>query len=437
MATVNFLYRSTKNNAPLNIRLLFRNNNKDIVLGARSELTIYSHSELAANSKLSAKHYWEELHSKKKVRDIDLSNKQIEVQGKLNTLENHILQMFEQANSDDVANNKNWLKTIIKNFYNPKKENDQIPLDLVSFFDYYILHKSNELSIGRIKTLTVTKNKLIKFQIQTNSTIKISSINDSFKNDFIKYSNEKQYSVNTQHKDLKIIKTVCRYAKYLGLETHHQMEMIKLPSETVKSIYLNFEELENLKGLNIEQEYLENARDWLLISCYTGQRVSDFMRFNKTQIRNENGSELIEFTQKKTSKIMTVPLHPEVLKILAKRNGEFPRATSAQKYNEYIKTICESAEIKEKCNGKKRVSITEDGVKPTKNDYRDVSGEFEKWELVTSHIGRRSFATNFYGKIPTSHLIYITGHSTESMFLKYIGKSNKDMALEITKYFNQ
>jgi hypothetical protein len=51
-------------------------------------------------------------------------------------------------------------------------------------------------------------------------------------------------------------------------------------------------------------------------------------------------------------------------------------------------------------------------------------------------VGRRSFATNFYGKIPTTYLIYITGHSTEAMFLNYIGKSNKDLALEVSDYFN-
>ena len=67
--------------------------------------------------------------------------------------------------------------------------------------------------------------------------------------------------------------------------------------------------------------------------------------------------------------------------------------------------------------------------------YRKRDGEFKKFELVTSHIGRRSFATNYYGKIPTSFLIYVTGHSTEAMFLNYIGKSNKDIALELTNYF--
>ena len=67
--------------------------------------------------------------------------------------------------------------------------------------------------------------------------------------------------------------------------------------------------------------------------------------------------------------------------------------------------------------------------------YRKTEGTYEKWKLVTSHIGRRSFATNFYGVIPTSYLIYVTGHTTEKMFLTYIGKSNKDIALELTKYF--
>ena len=83
--------------------------------------------------------------------------------------------------------------------------------------------------------------------------------------------------------------------------------------------------------------------DWLIISCYTGQRVSDFMRFTKEQIRIEEGKHLIEFTQKKTGKNMTVPLHHKVLKILEKRNGEFPRPISSQKYNDYIKKVCAKA----------------------------------------------------------------------------------------------
>lgn len=58
-----------------------------------------------------------------------------------------------------------------------------------------------------------------------------------------------------------------------------------------------------------------NARDWLVISCETGQRVSDFMRFNKKQIRFEVIVPLCEFTQVKTGKIMAIPLSKTVRKI--------------------------------------------------------------------------------------------------------------------------
>ena len=129
---------------------------------------------------------------------------------------------------------------------------------------------------------------------------------------------------------------------------------------------------------------------------------------------------------------MTIPLHEKVTNVLNKRKGQFPRRISDQRYNDYIKEVCEKAELKNKIQGKiqKNISKEKDMLK-----MRSVPGQFEKWELVTSHIGRRSFATNFYGKIPTSYLIYVTGHSSEIMFLNYIGKSNKDMALELIKYF--
>ena len=50
-----------------------------------------------------------------------------------------------------------------------------------------------------------------------------------------------------------------------------------------------------------------------------------------------------------------------------------------------------------------------------------------KYEFVTSHIMRRSFASNYYDEIETSLLINTTGHSEESIFLTYIGShKNKD-----------
>ena len=140
------------------------------------------------------------------------------------------------------------------------------------------------------------------------------------------------------------------------------------------------------------------------------------MHFINEEIRIEEGKHLLEFTQKKTNKLTTIPIHPKVLEILKKRNGKLPYVISDQKYNDYIKEVCEIAELNELTKGSKKVE-----TKSGSRIYRKQEGVYEKWELVTSHIGRRSFATNFYGTIPATYLINMTNHSFEAMFLNYIG----------------
>ena len=59
-------------------------------------------------------------------------------------------------------------------------------------------------------------------------------------------------------------------------------------------------------------------------------------------------------------------------------------------------------------------------------------GMYPKYELITSHTMRRSFATNYFGKIETPILMEITGHFRESTFLSYIGENpNKDAVADV------
>jgi len=415
MASINFLYRSTKNKSNLNLRLLYRHNSKDYVFGAKTKVEV-------------SKIYWSKQH-KKRSKDIDIINKQIEINNQLNKIENHVLKAFNSVSTETI--NKEWLQTQIDNYYNPIKETN-IPTNLIEYIDFYIDYRKNEITETNKSKCRVIKNKLIKYETFLKKKILIKNINDSFKNEFVNYQKKKMYSQNTIQREFVNIKTFCKHARYLGLETHPQLESLRIDRQKVEKIYLTIEDLTKIENISKKQltESLENAKDWLIISCYTGQRVSDFMRFTNEQIRKEDGEHLLEFTQKKTGKNMTVPLHPKVLEILNKRKGKFPYPISDQKYNGFIKTVCKLAEINELTKGSKLVETETDS-----KVYRKKSGMYKKYDLVTSHIGRRSFATNFYGTIPTTYLIYVTGHSTETMFLNYIGKSNKDLALEIIKYF--
>lgn len=417
MATINFLYRSTKDEANLILRLLFRHDSKDNVL--------------AVNTKLSVtKHYWTKQHEIKKPKELAVVNKQHEVIEELNKIEKHVLTAFNSVSMDVI--NKQWLQNTLDEYYNPPAAPEQLPNDLIGYFQKYLDFRKNDITYNTKKKVNVIKQLLIRYVEYTKKPLNLTDVDGNFKMSFEAYCLENLYAPNTIATALKFIKTICNHAKSNGLDISNQLSNIKIKQTKVDNIYLTFEELDKIQKTDKKKfsDSQLNARDWLIISCYTGQRISDFMRFTDKQIRVENGKSLIEFTQIKTGKNMTVPLHQKVLEILKKRKGKFPYAISDQKYNGHIKKVCEIAEINDKVLGSKKSETVEDsGI------YRKEAGTFEKWELVTSHIGRRSFATNFYGKIPTTYLIYVTGHSTEQMFLTYIGKSNKDLAMELVNYF--
>jgi hypothetical protein len=92
MATINFLYRSTKSKANLHLRLLYRFDDTDFVFGANIKLEV-------------SKEYWSKYHKMKRPKDIAIINMQTEVNNELNKLENHILNSFQNL----VRNRNNTL----------------------------------------------------------------------------------------------------------------------------------------------------------------------------------------------------------------------------------------------------------------------------------------------------------------------------------------
>ena len=50
-----------------------------------------------------------------------------------------------------------------------------------------------------------------------------------------------------------------------------------------------------------------------------------------------------------------------------------------------------------------------------------IESHYQKWELMTTHTARRSFATNaFLAKVPVKLIMDITGHSSPKTFYSYI-----------------
>ena len=338
----------------------------------------------------------------------------------LTSLGKDLLKHYNKSIDKEPVNSQ-WLK----DFINPPQQAETIPNKLVEYFDYYALHKKSTIEASTHTKIKVNKHLIERFQKATKKEYFIKDVNADFKLNFEAYCIKENYAPNTIARTIKFIKTICYHAQDNGKETHFQLKKITTKIEKVEKIFLTLTEIEKIQSAKLETDYLNNARDWLIISCETGQRVSDFMRFTKKQIRHEGKVPLIEFTQVKTGKKMAIPLSKKVINILKVRGGNFPRQISDQRYNEYIKEVCKLAGLTEKIKGSKQDPETQ----------RKESGLFPKHELVTSHIGRRSFSTNNYGRIPTSLLINVTGHSTETMFLEYIGKTVTEKAIQLAEYF--
>ena len=410
MATIKLLIQSKKSPAAIYIRL---RDGRNLDLKAKTNYHINPSDWDKKN----------ERPIKKLLKDIDYANLDTD----LTTLKNNLLIEYNRAQGVDKINS-DWLK----NFINPVKESQKYPDRLVEYIDTYIDFKKNEVTKTTIKKCHVIKQLLLRYENHIGRPLKINDINNDFKLGFEDYCEKEDYAKNTTSKNIRYIKTFCKHARTNGLETHTQLDGIKTKNYKTHHIYLTRKEINRIESLDDTKlgSSLINAKNWLLISCYCGQRVSDFMRFDKSMVRyekNKKGSfkPLIEFTQVKTGKLMTIPLHGKIIKILEKNKGDFPRRISDQRYNDHIKKVCKMAEIHEPTIGTIFNNKTKE--KETK--------KYPKWRLVTSHIGRRSFATNYYGEIPTNFLMYMTGHSTEQLFLTYIGKSNKDIAMELTQYF--
>ena len=340
----------------------------------------------------------------------------------LSELKYRIEESYLQAERTRVTVDKEWLMNLINPIQETKNENE-LPLTLVEYFDYYIKVKESTAAKESVKKWSSVRQKIIAFQKSSRSVVLLKEVNEQFRIDFEDFCKKKQkLSANYFERVLSFIKTICKHAGQNNIDISPQLHGLRAKKEAVHKIYLTREEIELLHKSKMPNDDLENSKDWLVISCNTAQRVSDFMNFKKTDmvdiVNGSNRIQAIKITQQKTGKLLEIPLFKMVREILDKRGGEFPEAISDQRYNTNIKKICQLVGIDEVVFGSKM----------DKKTKRLVTGYFPKYELVSSHVGRRSFASCQYGHLPNTHIMAYTGHSTEKQLLAYIGKPQAEVS---------
>lgn len=442
MATVNFRLRSKANkNVSIKVRLSIDRNNV---------------FELNTSFSINPKDWSETTGLPKQTNP---ENKILS--SNLKKLDSFITKNLNTDLGNGILIDSNWLELKINDCFNRVIKTDK---GILTNHIQYIIDNANTrkvknkigLSPSTIKNYNLFKNIILEYQKKIKKQIQFVEITKPFVDKFTNWLiNTKKYSTNYAGKQLEILKTVCIDAEKNEIPVTPYSKIIPFFRESDKDRYiqtLSFDELELIKNidlsdreqlnrfkkdnpeltknLSITPESLNNVRNWILLGCEIGQRGGDLLEITNENIRYNGKNYYIDITQQKTNKSVTIGIiAPHVIDII---ENNLPKKIPHQKLNEYAKVICKLAGI----------DAVVKGTKLNTDTNRKELGNYPKYELISSHCFRRSFASNYYKKIPTAVLIGITGHSKESLFLTYINKredkdSNADLFMQFYEKLNK
>lgn len=296
---------------------------------------------------------------------------------------------------------------------------------VVDAIDDYIEHlKKRKGRNGKTTsetTLKVYKNARNAFRAYENKhgkPVQTMEVNAEFHRKFIDTMEAAGYKPSYASKIMDCAKASLRWAESQGCPVHRDViegKLSKIQPERWRRATISVDELKDLMAMDLKGR-LEKTRDLLVIGCWTALRVSDLMKLGDVKVHKDEEGEFIQVESTKIAgTFIEVPLHEHVQQI-RQRWGGWPPAISDQKFNQYAKELCKLADMTEAMRGEVAKMIKRNG-KLTK---RNIGGIYAKWELISSHTCRRSFATNFYGIIPTGDIMHVTGHASERQLMDYI-----------------
>jgi len=366
----------------------------------------------------------------------------------LKNLKLHI-ELAENNEPDKRKIDTDWLTKQINGFYKIEKETNVDKNLLLPQFDLYIENYKSQtnrntgtkISIETIKKQRTCYNYLKEYEEHSKTVLRFSDMNSTFVEGFIRYLNERErsikpkkfedfidrgMSINTIAKQFAVLKTFLIYTidKRISELRKDDLKDFKFAQEESDEIYLDLSEIEKINNLDLSNNTtLDNVRDYFVIASWTGLRFSDYNLLNKKNITKDN---LLNIKQTKTTQSVIIPLHKNVITILEKHNYNLPKVISNQKMNDYLKTLGKMAGLNDPFV--KKITIG--------GETKEIT--LEKWQMFSTHTGRRSFATNHYKLgLDTLAIMSITGHRTERSFLKYIKVTKEEQAKRIFDFWRK
>lgn len=396
-------------------------------------------------------------------------------EGKINTKEDK--QLIEDAISDIVLVESRKVKDQAKAI---RKEQDG---QLIGFCekaikgmqDGSIRNKGQRYSEGSLTNMIYFCHDLKDF-LEGREETTFNDIDTAFADSFVSHLEGRGFMQGTINNRVARFHRLCSIAAEKGvnknatsLKVWHKQHVEK--EEATAKIYLTDEEIDALYKMDLKGTQ-ERVRDLFVIACLTCQRFSDFSTLTRDNFRKtESGTSILSLTQQKTGTYIEVPIFDgRILEICEKYDYDLPRFRK-ERFNINVKVVMKRlAKTVPSMNEKFPTKVTKQtseqerrfvemsafvkagGTFDNKNEEalylklrnyaranngqplyeRNEKGEImrHKWELVSSHTGRRSGITNLYktGILDSREIMSISGHKSEAVYKEYIKISVSEQA---------
>lgn len=195
-------------------------------------------------------------------------------------------------------------------------------------------------------------------------------------------------------------------------------DILSIKKDVSQNTWLNDSEIERIIAYIPANDTERLVKNQFIMGCVTGARHSDYMNFTRENIVGER----LVYVSVKTHIQAEVPLSKVVERLIAENEMFYiaGKEVSDPTFNKTIREICRKLGMNE------RLKL-----------YR--AGEFvegAKYEFISSHTARRSFATNLYLRGADLYAISkMMGHSSVTMTEGYISCGLRDLSDNILDYF--
>jgi len=292
----------------------------------------------------------------------------------------------------------------------PTKQQDFFTL-YNQFTRYQSTQRGNKnVSLGTFENYRQLQARLEDFARHERIKFSLHSIDETFADRFASYLTvEHENEPSTIANRFKTLKTFLKWARI-----HHEISISERVLSTIRSdsaqhtfIYLTEPEIARIAKLDLSRDKQKDlVRDGFIFLCETGLRHSDLFSLSLANIIRDGATVFIQKQSVKTEVNLTIPLSSTALAILKKYDGLDPKSwvPPLSPFNIAIKEVCRLAGITDR-------SIVTYGT----GNYRQER-IFHKYQLVSSHTGRRSYITRLANlQVPDHVICSLTGQSKDTM----------------------